>query len=86
VKLDETRSYILHLKTDSHVMHCFNFLVWYLVQYRFLKQKSYGDLSPSNRGRLLKMVAAASRHVFDEAICVNFMYIYICFKNVLGIV
>jgi len=23
--------------------------------------------------------------VFDEAICVHFMYIYICFKNVLGI-
>ena len=34
---------------------------------------------------LLKMVAAPSRHVFDEAICVNFMCIYICFKNVLGI-
>ena len=36
--------------------------------------------------KLLKMVAAPSRHVFDEAIYVNFMCIYICFKNVLGII
>jgi len=56
------------------------------VQYRFLKEQSYGDLSPSNRGRLLKMVVAPSRHVFDEAFFVNFMCMYICFKNVLGIV
>jgi len=35
---------------------------------------------------VLKMVAASSRHVFDEAICVHFMYSCICFKNVLGIV
>ena len=48
--------------------------------------QSYGDLSPSNRGRLLKMVAAPSRHVFDEAIYVNFTCIFFCFKNVLGIV
>ena len=34
---------------------------------------------------LLKMVATPSRHVFDEAICVHFMYSCICFKNVLGI-
>jgi len=31
---------------------------------------------------LLKMVVAPSRHVFDENICVHFMYIYICFKYV----
>ena len=36
----------------------------------------------SKRSPLLKMVVAPSRHVFHEAICVN----YICFKNVLGIV
>jgi len=34
---------------------------------------------------LLKMVVAPSRHVFDEAICVHFMYSCIWFKNVLGI-
>jgi len=40
------------------------------MQCRFLKQQSYeisyGDLSPSNRGRLLKKVAAPPSHVFDE--------------------
>ena len=33
---------------------------------------------------LLKMVAATSRHVFEEDFYVQFLYIYICFKNVLG--
>ena len=33
---------------------------------------------------MLKMVAAPSRHVFDEDFYVQFMYISFCFKNVLG--
>jgi len=45
-----------------------------------------GDLSPSNKGRLVKMVAAPSRHVFDEAFCINLICIFFFFKNVLGIV
>jgi len=32
---------------------------------------------------VLKMVAAPPRHVFDEDIYVQFMYISFCFKNVL---
>jgi len=36
------------------------------------------------RKHVLKMVAAPSRHVFNEDVCVHFMYIYICFKNFLG--
>ena len=45
-----------------------------------------GDLGVGVEGLslVLKMVAAPSRHVFDEDICVHVMYIYICFKNVLG--
>jgi len=30
------------------------------------------------------MVVAPSRHVFDEDFYVQFMYIFFCFKNVLG--
>ena len=33
---------------------------------------------------LLKMVAAPSRHVFDEDFYIQFMYISFCFKCVLG--
>jgi len=34
---------------------------------------------------LLKMDVASSRHVFDEANCVIFLSVCICFKDVLGI-
>ena len=33
---------------------------------------------------MLKMVAAPSRHVFDEDFYVHFMCILLCFKCVLG--
>jgi len=50
-----------------------------------LKATELWGFVSSNRERLLKMVVAPSRHVFDEAICVHLMYSCICFKNVLGI-
>jgi len=57
--------------------------IWTLYK-GVLCQENSGRKCTFSGGRLLKMVATPSRHVFDEDLYVQYMYISFCFKNVLG--